>query len=258
MVTDVALEQFHRDGILRLPTAVPTAVARAMRDRLWGYLSAVHGKHPDAPATWTPLDDRARFKTLRKTGAFDDVAVHLSPVLTAALGCAWVEPEHWGKPLLTFGDPQREWAIPATGWHVDSNAWSVPHLLPGVVAFTFLDTVEPEGGGTLVVAGSHHLTWARCERAGGHQKTGRIKASLTDHPWFASLWDEGIEPVNRKHRATQGAEVDGVPVRVVELTGRPGDVVMMNQRCLHVAAPNVASRPRMMLAEFISKQPDVA
>jgi hypothetical protein len=40
---------------------------------------------------------------------------------------------------------------------------------------------------------------------------------------------------------------------VAELCGRPGDVVLMNQRVLHVAAPNALTSPRLMLADFITR-----
>jgi hypothetical protein len=44
--------------------------------------------------------------------------------------------------------------------------------------------------------------------------------------------------------------VDGVEVRVVELCGEPGDVVLMNPRCLHAAAPNAGASPRLMQSDF--------
>jgi hypothetical protein len=41
----------------------------------------------------------------------------------------------------------------------------------------------------------------------------------------------------------QGAAVSGVPVRVVELTGQPGDVVFMHPHLFHAAAPNAPPHP---------------
>lgn len=49
-----------------------------------------------------------------------------------------------------------------------------------------------------------------------------------------------------------GAVFDGTYVRVAELCGQPGDVVLMNQRVLHVTAPNTLTTPRMMLSDFIT------
>jgi hypothetical protein len=51
------------------------------------------------------------------------------------------------------------------------------------VAFTFVDQVRPRGGGTLVVAGSHQLTWQLCRRSGGFVSTRVLKTTLADqHP----------------------------------------------------------------------------
>jgi ectoine hydroxylase-related dioxygenase (phytanoyl-CoA dioxygenase family) len=46
--------------------------------------------------------------------------------------------------------------------------------------------------------------------------------------------------------AAAGA-VDGVSVRVVELTGAPGDVVLMHPWLFHAAAPNCSAAPRMVV-----------
>jgi hypothetical protein len=53
-----------------------------------------------------------------------------------------------------------------------------------------------------------------------------------------------------KHRERVTAE--GTHVRVAELCRQPGDVVLMSQRVLHVAAPNASTTPRLMLSDFIS------
>jgi hypothetical protein len=236
---------------------VPAAKALAMRDRLWAFLAAMHGRKQGDPTTWQPLDGRLRRKILTRTGAFDDLGKHLHEPITDVLGPAWNPPEHWGGPLVTFPNPEQEWAIPATGWHVDSTAWSTEELLPGVVAFTFLDDVRPCGGGTLVITGSHRLTWRLCQRAGGFMKTSTMKAKLArDYPWFADLWHEPIAESGQLRRYLgDGTIIDDIPVRVAELCGRPGDVMLMNQRVLHVAAPNILDSPRMMLSDFISRCP---
>ena len=41
--------------------------------------------------------------------------------------------------------------------------------------------------------------------------------------------------------------VGEVALRVMELTGQPGDVWVMDLRVLHSAAPNAADRPRLMV-----------
>jgi Phytanoyl-CoA dioxygenase (PhyH) len=258
MLTNEQIAQFELHGLLQLPQAVPAAKALAMRERLWAFMSVMHGRNQGDPTTWKAIDGRTRFKILTRTGAFDDLRAHLPEPITDLLGPTWNPPEHWGGPLVTFPHPEREWAIPATLWHVDSTAWSIEELLPGLVSFTFLDDVRSRGGGTLVIAGSHRLTWLLCQRAGGFMKTSKIKAKLArDHPWFADLWREDSTDSRQLRRyLDDGAVIDDTHVRVVELCGQPGDVVLMNQRILHVAAPNALDSPRMMLADFITRGPD--
>lgn len=255
MLTHLQVSEFEQQGMLHLPQTVPTAAALTMRDRLWAFLAVMHGRRHDDPATWTPLDGRTRFKMLMRTGAFDDLSEHLAGPITDLLGPgAWNPPEHWGHPLVTFPDPAREWAIPAAGWHVDAHQWSSAGAVPGLVAFTFLDEVRPRGGGTLVMPGSHHLTWQLCQRAEGFMKTEDMKSVLAgESTWLADLWRE---PVSSKDQLRpyldDGAVIAGTHVRVAELCGQPGDVVLMNQRVLHVAAPNALTAPRMMLSDFIT------
>ncbi len=40
--------------------------------------------------------------------------------------------------------------------------------------------------------------------------------------------------------------VDGVPLRVVELTGEPGDMIFCHPLMVHCVAPNRGTRPRLM------------
>lgn len=255
MLNPQQLSEFDRYGLIHLPQTVPASTALAMRDRLWAFLSAVHGRRRDDPATWTALGGRTRFKMLMRTGAFSELSEHLAEPISDLLGAgSWSPPEYWGHPLVTFPTPGREWAIPASGWHVDSHQGSAPAAVPGLVAFTFLDEVRPRGGGTLVMPGSHRVTWRLCQRAGGFMRTGEIKSVLAGgYAWFADLWREPVTEEDRIRRyLDDGALVDGTHVRIAELCGRPGDVVLMNQRVLHVAAPNVLTAPRMMLSDFIA------
>jgi ectoine hydroxylase-related dioxygenase (phytanoyl-CoA dioxygenase family) len=48
-------------------------------------------------------------------------------------------------------------------------------------------------------------------------------------------------------------DLDGVRVSVRELTGEPGDVVLMHPRTLHTPAPNTGRDPRMMLVEIVNR-----
>lgn len=257
MLTSEQIAEFEQYGVLPLPQTVPAATALAMRDRLWAFLSVMHGRKQQDPTTWNAIEGRTRFKMLMRTGAFDDVGEYLVAPITDLIGPAWNRPVHWGHPLVTFPNPEREWAVPASGWHLDSTLWDSGEV-PGVVAFTFLDDVRPRGGGTLVMPGSHRITWQLCQRAGGFMKTRKMKDTLAaKYAWFADLWRESLADREQLSRYFEdGAVIGGTHVRVAELCGKPGDVVLMNLRTLHAAAPNALNAPRTMLSEFISRQPD--
>jgi hypothetical protein len=50
----------------------------------------------------------------------------------------------------------------------------------------------------------------------------------------------------------EGPEVvEGVSVRVEELCGEPGDVVIIHPWLLHSPSPNLSDRPRLQLAKDI-------
>ena len=46
-------------------------------------------------------------------------------------------------------------------------------------------------------------------------------------------------------------EIGGVPVRVVELSGAPGDIVLAHPWMLHCSSPNCGSQPRFMAVQRI-------
>jgi hypothetical protein len=46
-------------------------------------------------------------------------------------------------------------------------------------------------------------------------------------------------------------ETEGREIRIVELTGEPGDVVITHPWTLHCIAPNAGSQPRMMTSKNV-------
>jgi ectoine hydroxylase-related dioxygenase (phytanoyl-CoA dioxygenase family) len=133
------------------------------------------------------------------------------------------------------------WRLPGGwpgGWHSDS-----PRLAdgssPGVQAFSFLEPVGPQGGGTLVLVGSHRLLAGR-----GALKPKEINRLLRDEPYFHRLAAAGAQG----EAFPKGACGD-VGLEVIELTGQPGDVWITDMRVLHAASPNAAETPRVMVTD---------
>jgi len=69
---------------------------------------------------------------------------------------------------------------------------------------------------------------------------------------MGGLWKPGDDGDRMRCYMNDGTVIDGVPLRVVELTGKPGDVILMHSDCFHAAAPNRLTEPRMMLSEMVS------
>lgn len=162
----------------------------------------------------------------------------LIAVVESLLGGGPFDRKIYPRPQILASLPNTEpWVLP-NGWHTD-----VPRLASGARAglqlFTFLEPVEPRGGGTLVIAGSHHLL-----NDNRNLKVKDINSALRSELFFRELF-QPHEPRGEPECLPVG-HVGRTPLRVVELTGRPGDVWLMDLRVLHAAAPNTSDRPRLM------------
>ncbi|SIN66200.1 Phytanoyl-CoA dioxygenase (PhyH) [Parasphingorhabdus marina DSM 22363] len=144
-----------------------------------------------------------------------------------------------GQQILFTLPGASSWSVPHDVWHVDAPR-SGKNISPGLQLFAFLDDVEPTGGGTLAVAGSHHLL-----NHAGQLRSKEFKRRLAREPYFRSLFNPDRDPIARLDE-TQG-KIGDVNVRVMELTGRAGDAWFMDLRILHSPAPNAADSARMML-----------
>lgn len=132
-----------------------------------------------------------------------------------------------GGPRLSAGPGQLLISLPAQGtwstrglnWHVDITSPD-PSRSAGIQAFILLDDVEPQGGGTLVLSGSH-------KRSGSKELGQRIRSILRENGDLdVLLRDFGLS--------------------VVEMSGNAGDVYLMDMRLLHTPAINARKKLRMM------------
>ena len=68
---------------------------------------------------------------------------------------------------------------------------------------------------------------------------------MRSQPWLKALATDDDDP-DRNERFMTETDVDGVPVRVVELTGAAGTVYITHPWVLHSLAPNTRKTPRLM------------
>jgi hypothetical protein len=225
-----------------------------MVDKIWNLLECDHGIRRDSPETWS-LTQPTGFQRLTKAGIFNPIA---SPRTVDALDDLlgpgeWRPATAWGAPLVTF--PEKIiWDIPRAKWHLDFPARGKSDVLPGVRVLAFIAKVRPRSGGTVVAEGTHRLV----ERlmAGGYV-TGGHSAAVRDmlaanYPWLRGLWTQtGDQPDRIDTYALQGSFIDGTHIRVSELTGEAGDLVLMHPWTFHAPAPNCSSAPRLMVSHSV-------
>jgi len=247
------LRTFAETGVVTLPGAVASTAVAAMRARIWQRLGALYRIRQDDPGSWHPARP-SRFQTLTRSGAFAEMR---TPALVDALdqllgGHGWLEPTHWGPPLVSFPDAD-SWDVPTKMWHLDDA--SAPARLPAAVrAFVFLTPVRASGGATVAVLGSYRVLGSLACEAGRALRSAEARSALaTCDPWFAGLEQGGVAERARIFMAA-GACVRGVAVRVQELCGEPGDITLMRADTLHALGPHVLPEPRFVVAQFIYRR----
>lgn len=156
----------------------------------------------------------------------------------------------WGRPLVTFPGPGA-WDAPTGNWHWDNPCELHLDRPRALFVVSFIGSVAPRGGGTLILSGSPRLLLEQERRLPESQRRDSI-ARLRErfhrsHPWLMALTGLAPSPADRI-AAFMDTEttVEGVPLRVVELTGEPGDMVFCHPVMVHCVAPNRGARPRFM------------
>jgi ectoine hydroxylase-related dioxygenase (phytanoyl-CoA dioxygenase family) len=246
-------DTFERDGFVRMSGVFTRAEADAMCDRMWEVLAQLHGIRRGAPETWTLVQPR-HLQRLTKERAFAAMGTPaLVETISSLIGAdTWQRPRHWGSALVVFPRAGATWDVPHAQWHMDWPARGGPDATLGLRLFAYANAVPPGGGGTCVIAGSHRLV-ARLVRSGrsGDGGSPRVRRRLLEHPWLRALAsaDGTVDRAARFMRAE--TVVDGVPVRVVELTGEPGDVVLMHPWLFHAVAPNCSTAPRLLVGHAV-------
>jgi hypothetical protein len=245
---------FDANGTVRLPAVIAGADVAAMRAEVERMLERmvlveIAGALRPGPESSEALWDVGRGR------AFAALPDALGAAVDRVFGPGVWEPvaeERGGLAAPNLPLPGAgAWTVPHAAWHVDEPTAAAHERGWGLLAFAFLDDVEAGGGATVAIAGSQrrlHALAAAIAPA-GLLATGDAMAALRrDEPWFAELFAAGGDPAARRRRFLDADYVsDGIPLRVVELTGAAGDVVLMDPRCLHTVSANAGPRARLQM-----------
>lgn len=246
-----------QEGFVRLPAAFPPADARAMLEMMWADYAEREGVTRDDPSGWSTNGgtDRRLYGTpargLTESPEWRAVLARLQGIADELWGAgSWKVRE---KATLFVNCPSRpgHWKVPR-GWHTDVPADPAQLDLTFVYAFAFLDWARPRGGNTILLAGSTRRI-AELERADPGGRGKKFMAELAaENRWFGELFynlESGNEDEEaRADRLLDNTQVSkGIPMKLVELTGAPGDIVLWDPRALHSASCNADTHPRSVV-----------
>ena len=249
-LTSSDIQRFERDGYVVVRQAFSRADALAMERRWWSELEDTHNIRPDDRSSWRQIPGdlkaakrdpiHARMLTERVRGVFDDL-----------LGkAAWSPPKDWGRSIVTFPEPGA-WVVPTQFWHWDNPSELHLDRPRGLFVVSFIGSVAPRSGGTLILSGSPRLLTQQERRIPEDQRRDPAAKPWDrfhrSHPWLMALTGQAPSPADRIGAfMDRETIIDGVPLRVVELTGEPGDMVFCHPLMVHCAAANRGERPRFM------------
>ena len=243
------LTHFADHGYVRVGSAFTSDQAAAMRDVVWEAL-APDGVLRDDPSTWT-VEAPSHLQHLKRHPAFAAIGSGWTiAAIDQLLGAGqWQRPADWGAFFLMFPTP-REWNVASRSWHVDHDYLDPLVPLRELKVHALFGDIEPRAGGMHVLSGSHRVVagyFARHSVSPGAPGARLRKSLMASHPYLVALETDG-EPAARIARFVDcEEEVDGVQVRVVELTATAGDLVLMHPLLLHSRPTNAGRAPRFLL-----------
>ena len=222
-LTSSDIRRFERDGYVVVRQAFSRTDALAMERRWWSELADTHHICPDDRSSWRQIPGnlkaakrdpiQARILTERVRGVFDDL-----------LGkAAWSPPKDWGRSIVTFPEPGA-WEVPTQFWHWDNPSELHLDRPRGLFVVSFIGSVAPRSGGTLILSGSPRLLIQRERHAPADQRRDPAAKPWDrfhrSHPWLMALTGRAPSPADRIAAfMDRKTIVEGVPLRVVELTG---------------------------------------
>lgn len=218
----VQIDHFSDRGYVRLDGFHPKKRMTAIRQNVLEELKRLsRGRSVSSSLQGLPVFQQiGRLSALVKISGLHEALVTpgLIDYVTRLVGRA---PSAIQNAQLLLSPPrQGTWTLKGLNWHVDLAAQPQDRLA-GIQAFFLIDDVAPCGGATLALAGSHRID-------------GRRPSS------GAALRDLLREPVNLERNLQE------LGIALVEMSGRAGDVFLMDMRVLHTPSINSTANVRMM------------
>jgi len=257
VLTEQQQRDFRLRGFVKLTGAFSSEHAANQCTMIWQELREDYGIFEHDRTTWRQLNKQLR-RSRDHPGHNAMVTEQIIDALDSLLGQGeWTRngKSNWGSLLITFPNAA-EWDVPLRTWHWDSTIPAHRHRVAGIQMFSLLAPMRPGGGATIFVEGMHHilLQYYAALPADKRQEKHPLhrKRFLNSHPWLREL--SGVDHKIKDRRVffmQQGGIIDGIEVRVLEMTGDPGDVYLLHPLLLHCGAANALDTPRIMRSKMI-------
>ena len=238
---------------MHIKAAFSQTAADAMQTLVWDFLDKRNNINKNDPTSW-PKNVILKLQELKTEAAFQAIGSDITiSVINDLLGeDRWKKPKDWGQFLVTFPETDT-WTIPSD-WHTDFDFSPYTEPLSGLLLFSYFDDVAPQGGGTVAVRGSHRVIAQfmknRPDLTQAKMKKRRL-ALLASDPWFEALSSNEPMPDRIAQFMHEDHLMNDIPVRVAELTGQAGDIVVAHPLLLHSRAFNSSDWPRFMCVQRI-------
>jgi hypothetical protein len=199
---------------------------KSVKDKLVRELSRLNVQ-PGGKKSASALHSLAPFQQIARLSSSVNVDVHEAlctlDVFATIIAMTGRTPfaEQGSQPLLSLGHQGSRslngLTLNGLNWHVDI-ALKPGSESPGIQAFYLIDDVVPQGGATLALARSHSM-----------------------RPESLLCLRAAMKQAADVHQALLDFDVE-----VVEMSGRAGDVYLMDMRVLHTPSVNCSPNIRMM------------
>jgi len=255
VLSDADRVEFDRTGILRIEGAFAASDAARMEAVVWNELARRYEIERGDPSTWDRHEPTG-LKSSKKNRAFEPI---MSPTVAAALDDLfgrerWQPPKTMGNVLVTMPNTD-EWRVPHKIWHSDFDAGYGVERLFAVKVWAIVNEVRPTGGGTPQLLGSHRL-FARYLAGTDERDFRTLRLGLMrTHPWLKTLVADDGDPGRNARLMDEEVDIDGLPARVIETTGEPGDVYITHPWVFHSIATNALDQPRIMRSTAVFARP---
>ena len=267
------IEQFITRGWTKIEAAFDPKIALECQDFLWGKLHERYDVVREDKATWKP--PMAFIAENYNTPPFDGCATErLRDGVIDIIGKdRWVaenETGQWGWWPVNFSvGADQKWDVPGDQWHFDgpTEANFVQQASNGLLMICLFSSIGPRGGGTLIVEGSHQIVARYLAENPGHTQQEGIKGCIASSEYLQRLSACGEDFVENAWSSHRGPiipfEMNLTPrieefmnatftdefateLRVIELTGEPGDVYLGHPLMFHSPSFNHSGAPRFM------------